>query len=533
MSYRSQVLSLYRTLLRTTQTVFGEDVEAVMKARVEIRSQIHAQRDVTDKAELEELILILRETDRVLRYGVLQGKLNERGNYQVTIPAGLWHLQGTLDLECASISPPAAAASAPVFDFQRAPYLTHIAEEFSVHSKGNIVHDNYLKGCKWAPDGTCILTNSADSSLRLFNVPDLNSLPAEPRVWASALNIKEVDLVYDYCWYPKMSSSDQATSCFLTTARTAPIHLWDAFSGALRASYIPKNSVDAVVAANSVAIDPSGVLIVAGFTNCVRVYDISRPGEDCDLLEMSTKNGRQGGIISCIAFDPSGVDLMALGSYNRSVGVYSLDGDLVSRMADGHHTGGITHARFSADGRRLFTGARSDSSIFCWDLRTNKPLYQFRRNASTNQRVYFDLDPTETLLCSGQIDGSLLVWNLSGLPATEAVHPIEASSTAQLHTDMVNGVSFHPLWTMLATASGQRHVPLIAAGVDDSDDETEGASTTAVMKGAVDSSLKLWPEEETFSSCLRILNWDHCIWNSSEDSGIRSYAEPEAFPLRE
>lgn len=123
------------------------------------------------------------------------------------------------------------------------------------------------------------MTNSADSTLHIFNAPDLSELPDLPLGWNSVLRVKEVDLVYDYCWYPKMSSLDSATSCFLSTARTSPIHLWDAFTGGLRASYIPKNHADAVIAAYSVAVDPSGELIYAGFSNALRIFDISRPGK--------------------------------------------------------------------------------------------------------------------------------------------------------------------------------------------------------------------------------------------------------------
>jgi hypothetical protein len=28
---------------------------------------------------------------------------------------------------------------------------------------------NFLKGCKWSPDGTCIVTNSDDSILRIYD----------------------------------------------------------------------------------------------------------------------------------------------------------------------------------------------------------------------------------------------------------------------------------------------------------------------------------------------------------------------------
>jgi hypothetical protein len=33
------------------------------------------------------------------------------------------------------------------------------------------------------------------------------------------------------------------------------------------------------------------------------------------------------------------------------------------------HVGGITHLKFSSDGNRLFSGARKDSDIICWDIR--------------------------------------------------------------------------------------------------------------------------------------------------------------------
>ncbi|TNN40241.1 Telomerase Cajal body protein 1 [Liparis tanakae] len=75
--------------------------------------------------------------------------------------------------------------------------------------------ENYLKGCKWAPDGSCILTNSADNVLRVYNLPpeiysyNWDALPEMSPV----LRMAEGDTVYDYCWYPKMSSLD-ADTCF-------------------------------------------------------------------------------------------------------------------------------------------------------------------------------------------------------------------------------------------------------------------------------------------------------------------------------
>lgn len=47
--------------------------------------------------------------------------------------------------------------------------LTHATSEFN--NGFDRKFNNFLKGCKWAPDGSCIVTNSEDKCLRLFNLP--------------------------------------------------------------------------------------------------------------------------------------------------------------------------------------------------------------------------------------------------------------------------------------------------------------------------------------------------------------------------
>jgi hypothetical protein len=43
--------------------------------------------------------------------------------------------------------------------------------------------------------------------------------------------------------------------------------------------------------------------------------------------------------------------------------------------------------------RPLYTGARRDSEILCWDIRhTSEVLYRCTRAADTNQRVGFDIE---------------------------------------------------------------------------------------------------------------------------------------------
>ncbi len=91
--------------------------------------------------------------------------------------------------------------------------------------------------------------------------------------------------MYDYVWNPLLSSSsaDRSSAFFLSTSRDHPIHLFDAWDGALRASYVAYNAVDEVTAAISVAMTPDGSKVLGGFERCVRVWDVSRPGREVGL----------------------------------------------------------------------------------------------------------------------------------------------------------------------------------------------------------------------------------------------------------
>ena len=83
--------------------------------------------------------------------------------------------------------------------------------------RGSTKHQRYLKGCLWSPDGTCLLTTVTGDGMHVFETPrDLYEAetisPARPLdCLQSAVHIKEGGTVYDYCWFPFMSSNDPAT----------------------------------------------------------------------------------------------------------------------------------------------------------------------------------------------------------------------------------------------------------------------------------------------------------------------------------
>jgi hypothetical protein len=74
---------------------------------------------------------------------------------------------------------------------------------------------------------------------------------------------------------------------------------------------------------------------------------------------------------------------------------------------------------FSRDGNYLYSGARRDPSLICWDVRAGGgPLYTLARDTgATNQRVAFDIDPTGRHLATGGADGAVRVRAYGSLGA--------------------------------------------------------------------------------------------------------------------
>eukprot|EP00873_Tetraselmis_striata_P001711 jgi/Tetstr1/421975/TSEL_001221.t1 len=325
-------------------------------------------------------------------------------------------------------------------------------------------NSNYLKGVRWAPDGCCLLAAAEDGWLRVFDLPQ-SALDCEPQGAESlptGLRVEEGELIYDYAWYPAFRAAEPASCCFLTSCRAHPIHLWDACGGGIRASYRAYDAVDEVTAAYSVAFNSEGSKIYAGYNKAIRVFDTTRPGRFYKTVTTQAKKLEGGGlrgIVSCLAFSPQNNDLFAAGTYSREIGIFGADIDALQLVLRGHR-GGVTQIQFSPDGNYLYSGARKDGEIICWDVRfTPGPVYRLQRGtANTNQRIQFDIEPCGRHLGTGQEDGRIQLYDLT---------TGEATSEVQVGSDTVNGFQFHPSLPFVATASGHRRY-LLAPDTDDS-----------------------------------------------------------------
>jgi len=143
-----------------------------------------------------------------------------------------------------------------------------------------------------------------------------------------------------------------------------------------------------------------------------------------------------------MVFHPQLNNIFAAGSYGSSIGLYSLQTNQIFALFKGQKKG-ITHIKFSTDGTKLFSGTRNDDDVFCWDMRNpGEVLAVYKRDLSTNQKMYFDITPGDQYLLSGSRDGNILVFeleNTSSLDKSDAGEVLPVSSF-KAHNDCVNGV---------------------------------------------------------------------------------------------
>ena len=177
------------------------------------------------------------------------------------------------------------------------------------------------------------------------------------------------------------------------------------------------------------------------------------------------------------------------------------------------HAGGVTHARWSPCGCYLYTAARRDDAMLCWDVRGGSgggsgggAVYRMRRRARmTNQRIGFDVEPCGRHLVSGGEDGVLRTYDLT---------TGEEAGAWRGASDVVSDWAFHPGASFAAPApaggngvvgdvprgasvSGCRHFRSRADSESesesdaDADADEEGKAAAAADEGPT-NALRVW-----------------------------------------
>jgi len=300
--------------------------------------------------------------------------------------------------------------------------------------------DEYTCGTKWSSTGdTCAVSTETSVNIYSFYQHSLSY----------RASIKHAECLYDW----QMVGGDH----IVTTGRYQPVHLYKISDNKveMQSTYKCINHLDELSHAFSVSqvSDGSSSYLYLGLKGEIRVFDINRPSDEFDCIKSKSDNG-QSGIISCLSVSPA-TQLFAAGSYDRTVGLYSVLGDRLCVLKG--QQGGVTQVTFSQDGMKLLTGGRKDNEIICWDLRQpGSVLWTVNRVVNTNQKVAFSL--RDNYLGSGGTDGSVRIWDMSG-PVQSDTRLLEPIMGWSLHTDAVVGLSWHPSFDIIATSTGQRHFP--------------------------------------------------------------------------
>jgi len=336
--------------------------------------------------------------------------------------------------------------------------------EFSLNDR------NCFKGAKWSPDGSCLLSNSEDSTLRVFSPSnslfDLEKAAKSDQIFnlKPSQCVKESEIVYDYCWFPRMNKEDPLTCCFASSSKDEPVHLWDALTGKLKASYLSFSDKEVLQSAQSISISLDGTQMLCGYKGEVNNFYIDHPGTES--VKFKTKKKKcsysQPGIISSVAFAPNEKNTMfACGSYEGSLGLYDTRNGKTLGFCKFSNKG-VTSVKWSYDSNRIYAGLRQDSFLGCWDIRyLQEPLMIMERQVNTSQRINFDIMPhqyyeLESIVASGGTDGKVTFYQLTNQGNVDLYLTSSKLTDFTAHSDCTNGCEFNPVAPILLTTSGQR-----------------------------------------------------------------------------
>ncbi|KAI6651972.1 hypothetical protein LOD99_4517 [Oopsacas minuta] len=327
--------------------------------------------------------------------------------------------------------------------------LTHISADY----ESGHIFNNYLRGCKWSPDGTCLLTSSNDKCMRIFELDLILDSSFDSTSSSAALVLYEPEIVYDYAWYPAMCSEAPLTCCLVTTSRDCPVHLWDAYTGSVRCSYLPYDHVQELHAPYSVCFSADGDYIICGMKHYLKVFHTAIPGSYSTNIQLVLgKKHIPNNIVSTVTTRGSAI---LFGSFGGNVGLVGETGKIELLLEA--HTQGVTHIDVTADGNYVVAGGRKNNNIFIWDLRnTTQFVAKLNRISLTSQKIYFDIDKSNSIV-SGNQDGNISVWSeYTWKSHRENLNGISPDSQILAHKDSVNGISVHPSRGLIASASGER-----------------------------------------------------------------------------
>jgi WD40 repeat protein len=271
-------------------------------------------------------------------------------------------------------------------------------------------HKGSVHGCAFDCDGQRLVSASADSTLRVWNVhTGETSLLLEGH--AGSVN----GCAFDGRGDRIASASDDRT-----------VRLWDVHKG----NELRKlASHDAAV--NSCAFSPRDNLLVSASDDyIVRLWNVARD-EAPHVLR-----GHRDSVLRC-AFSPDG-QLIVSASKDRTLRIWDVRTERELRVLSGHEDA-VHGCVFSPDGT-LIASASNDHTVRIWDAATGAPVRVLAGHASLVHGCAFS--PDGTRLLSGSSDYKLRLWDVATGDCLNIVNG---------HETWVNDCAFSPRGDVFAS----------------------------------------------------------------------------------
>jgi WD40 repeat protein len=269
-------------------------------------------------------------------------------------------------------------------------------------------HQDSVNDAVLSPDGTRILTASADNSAKLWDA-------ASGKLMASFDHQGTVNHV---------AFSPDGTR-ILTASSDYTAKLWDATSAKLIASFEHQGIV------NAAALSPDGARILTASTDhSAKLWDAASGNLIASFEHQNDVN--------TVAFSPDGARILTA-SWDKTAKLWdAFSGKLIGSFA---HEDGVNRAAFSPDGTRILTAGR-DNTAKLWDAASGKLIASFDQQGSVNgaRALTTCLDATTRLwdAASGKLIASLAdpemisVWSGVFSPDGARVLTHNQNNTARL-----------------------------------------------------------------------------------------------------
>jgi WD40 repeat protein len=379
-------------------------------------------------------------------------------------------------------------------------------------------HESFVNGAAFSPDGSRVVTASADGTARVWHATtgallfvlsghtaEVNSAVFSPdgkhiltasadhtaRLWDASTGGLAIVLQGHSCFVIDAAFSRDGKRIVTASAdRTA--RLWDAITGQSYASL--QGHIDSV---NGAAFSPDGTRIVTVSNDCmIRHWDTAT----CE--EIIAFRGHDRAIYT-VAFSPDGRRVLTASADHTARQWDTINHVPLAFLAG--HDAEVNSAVFSPNGIHILT-ASADDTARLWDADTGDEIAVLRGHNDCVNRAAFDPEGRRAVTAAADSTGRL--WDVS----TDAQVVILAG-----HTNEVHSCTFSPDGSRIVTGSWDHTARVWDAGIGNPIALLEGH--TGDVKGAAFS--RDGQRIVTISGDGTARLWD--TWNNSERAVLRGH----------